>query len=135
MRFNSVAAISFCLFFLGCSSLGVLGDLTGSENRNVPSDGLIAHYKLDTQAGSAVVDETESNHNGEISGSSSWTYSGQYDGALEFDGSNFVTIKSKSDLAVLNMTLGFWINTEKFATRKYWENAPRNYSRFRVTSF
>ena len=75
--------------------------------RGVP--GLVAAYSFDENAGAVVSDASGNGNTGTISGAT-WTPSGKYGRALNFNGSNsLVVVKSSDSLNLSNtMTLSAW---------------------------
>ena len=74
---------------------------------------LLVHYKLDETSGSIAVDTSGKGNDGTIEGTPSWT-AGWLDGALQFDGSLFVTLPAENiGLRSDTGSVAFWMNMEE----------------------
>src|SRR5262245_33884072 len=82
----------------------------GAPSTPTPA-GLVAAYSFSEGSGTSVTDSSGNNHTGTISGAS-WTSSGRFGSALDFDGSQaVVTIPSSASLQLTTgMTLEAWVN-------------------------
>ena len=91
------------------------GNATTSSpiNVTVTNGGPIAAYGFDELAGPSTADRTGSGNNGAISGAT-WSASGRYGAALNFDGSNdLVTVNDANALDLTTgMTLEAWVNPD-----------------------
>ena len=70
---------------------------------------LIAWWKLDDGAGSTAQDSSGKAHPGTLQGSPQWV-AGRFDGALSFNGSNYVQVSYAADLALNEFTVCAWVN-------------------------
>ena len=74
----------------------------------------VAAYSFDEGTGTTLTDSARS-HNGTISGAT-WTTSGKYGSALDFDGRDLVTITDANDLDLTrNLTLEAWVRPDTLA--------------------
>ncbi len=91
--------------------------LTTAGGSGGPS-GLVAAYGFDEGSGSTVADSSNSNNGGTISGAS-WTTSGRYGRALDFDGTNdSVQVPDANSLDLTStMTLSAWVKPHAIAGR------------------
>lgn len=73
--------------------------------------GLVAHWKFDEGSGSTTADSSGNGNTGTISGAT-WTTSGKYDDALDFDGTNDRVNVSDDDSLDLTtgLTIAAWVN-------------------------
>ncbi len=77
------------------------------------TDGLIAHWKLDEEAGTTAQDSSGNGHDGTLINGPLWT-EGRINYALDFDGSNDkVTIPHHDDLDPESMTIAAWVYLEQ----------------------
>jgi hypothetical protein len=80
------------------------------------NDGLVGHWKLDENSGTAAADSSSNNNNGTLVGGPTWV-SGVNGSALHFDGSgaagtasNTVNAGNNSSLnGIIDYTLSFWV--------------------------
>ena len=81
------------------------------EERCLLSTGLVAAFSFDEGAGSTVSDVSGNGNNG-TTHNTTWTASGKYGSALNFNGSNaFVTVNDSASLHLSSgMTLEAWVN-------------------------
>ncbi len=91
---------------IGCGST----TSEGVEIERSPLTGLVAAYSFDQGSGSSAPDASGNGHTGTLSGAT-WTSSGKFCGALNFDGTNDrVTIGDASDLDFSSaFTLLAWV--------------------------
>jgi hypothetical protein len=88
-------------------------DFTIAFTVAAPGSNLVAAYSFNEGSGSTLTDRSGRGHTGSISGAT-WTTSGQYGGALSFDGVNdWVTV---SDSAALDLTTGMTLEAWVYPT-------------------
>jgi hypothetical protein len=82
-------------------------------NGSAPAEGLVAAYDFNQGSGTVLADVSGGGNNGTINGAT-WTASGRYGSALQFNGtSNFVSIP---DSAALDLTTGMTIEAWVYPT-------------------
>ncbi|MGB7218885.1 MAG: LamG-like jellyroll fold domain-containing protein, partial [Vicinamibacterales bacterium] len=77
----------------------------------VPTLGLVAAYGFNEGTGTTVADLSGAGNTGTISGTGTWTATGKYGGALQFNGTNtLVTVANAASLALTTgMTVEAWV--------------------------
>jgi concanavalin A-like lectin/glucanase superfamily protein/VCBS repeat protein len=81
---------------------------------SLPPPPPVAAYSFNAGSGSTLTDSAAS-HDGTISGAT-WTASGKYGGALDFDGNDKVTIADANDLDFTSsFTLEAWVQPDSYA--------------------
>ena len=77
----------------------------------VTTEGLVGAWLLDDGTGTTVADSSMNKLNGEVSiGTPEWV-EGKFDGALEFSGSDMVTIPDSDALDLTSFTIAAWIKS------------------------
>ncbi len=76
-----------------------------------PSTEPIAHWPLD-ETGGTTAEDIEGGHDGTLIDDPEWA-PGLIDGALEFDGSNHVSIPHDDNLSLTTFTISAWVNPEE----------------------
>ena len=95
-------------------NLRVSGNVWGVDfYGQYPFGSLIAHWKLDETSGSLAEDSAGIN-DGILQGSTNWQPSGGiFDGALSFDGNDYVRIPNESNFDMINeITVAAWVNID-----------------------
>ena len=84
---------------------------TASATTKAAASGLVAAYGFDQGSGTTVTDASGNGNNGTIT-NATWSASGKYGGALQFNGTNaLVTIPDSASLHLTSgMTLEAWVN-------------------------
>ena len=92
------------------AAIGAAGLVAAPSSMSAAS-GLVAAYGFDEGSGTTVTDRSGSGNNGSIS-NATWSTSGEFGGALQFNGSNaLVTIPDAASLHLsAGMTLEAWVN-------------------------
>src|SRR5690242_9375406 len=96
---------------LAIAAVIVAAELVSAASSASAPSGLVAAYAFDAGSGSTVTDVSGSGNNGTIS-NATWSTSGKYGDALQFNGSNaLVTIPDAASLHLsAGMTLEAWVN-------------------------
>ena len=71
-----------------------------------PNSGLISHLKFDDGSGLTAIDSSGNSNSGSLVNNPSWT-SGKFNGALSFNGNNYVSLPGIYSLS--SGTIGMWI--------------------------
>ncbi|MEK0338522.1 MAG: hypothetical protein QQN41_13920, partial [Nitrosopumilus sp.] len=92
---------------------GLVGYLSLDNLKEIPSDGIIAHYKMNDNAADTVVIDSKGGNTGTAARNTAdfTTASGKIGRALDFNGSSDeIDLGTDIDLPN-NMTVCFWMNT------------------------
>ena len=102
------------LIFLTLSLL-MLIHFTAPHVMALDTDGLVGAWLLDEGKGDAVTDSSDNGLDGKIAqGKPKWV-KGKFDGAMEFGGSDMVTVDDDDALDLENFTLAAWVNIPKIS--------------------
>jgi len=105
------------LIFL-VSLVFVLGPITRMASADITT-GLVGYWKLDEVSGNIAYDSSGNGNDGTIIGDPQWVV-GKIDGALNFDGSTYVTMDSlANDITDNDCTYSGWVKTTVTADT-YW---------------
>jgi hypothetical protein len=91
-------------------SASVTPTYTETSPYAIPTDGLVAWYRMDDGTGLTLTDSSgNGKHGSYISGNMNWTQNGKYNGAGRFDGSDYATTPSLL-LGAPAATVIVWVN-------------------------
>ncbi len=86
-----------------------------SSVRALDTDGLVGVWLMDEGKGEAVTDSSGNGLDGKIAqGKPKWV-KGKFGGAMEFNGSDMVTVPDDDALDIENFTLAAWVNIPKIS--------------------